>query len=152
MNAKTQQILLHIAGWIVFLSLPLLFSPESLTLHAYLANPPTQRDLISYVLVLAVFYLNFYWLIPRLYFRKKYGSFLLIGVISFIPIVFLPAYIIPFATHPDQYFSGPDFLNHPPLSLSDRPDHPPAAGSRSDIHPDPSFGPQVPGQPNAPAP
>src|SRR6266581_4259845 len=114
MNAKTQQVLLHIAGWIVFLSLPLLFSPESLSLHAYLANPPTQRDLISYVLVLAVFYLNFYWLIPQLYFRKRYLSFLLIGVISFISIVFLPAYIILPAQDPGHHFPGPDLHNRPP--------------------------------------
>ena len=132
MNAKTQQALLHIAGWIVFLSLPLLFSPESLSLHAYLANPPTQRDLISYILVLAVFYLNFYWLIPQLYFRKRYFSFLFTGVICFIAIVFLPSYIIPPAQNPGQdpgqHFPGPGLQNHPPPSASDLPDHPPPPG------------------------
>ena len=164
MNAKTQQALLHIAGWIVFLSLPLLFSPESLSVHAYLANPPTQRDLISYILVLAVFYLNFYWLIPQLYFRKRYFSFLLTGVICFIVILFLPASIITPAQNPGQdpgqHFPGPGLQNRPPPVASDLPDHPPPPGSPSDgnaggaspdIHSDPSFEDHPPGSLNAPA-
>src|ERR1700738_481829 len=107
MNTKTQQVLLHIAGWMVFLTLPLLFSPESLSLHAYLTNPPTQRDLISYVMILAVFYLNIYWLIPKLYFRRKYFSFFLIGLLCFVPTVLLPEYIIPPAEDPGHASFGP---------------------------------------------
>lgn len=166
MNAKTQQALLHIAGWMVFLSLPLLFSPESLSLHDYLTNPPTRRDLMTYVLVLAVFYLNFYWLIPKLYFHKRYLSFFLAGVLCFIAIVFLPAYIMspsqdpgrrpPPASGPSQ--DAPRFDPHsrnpsPPPSSDADPgpppgapafsDHPPGAppdapDARSDIHPHPT--------------
>ncbi|HWK03962.1 MAG TPA: sensor histidine kinase [Puia sp.] len=126
MNAKTQQVLLHIAGWMVFLSLPLLFSPEALSLNAYLTNPPTQRDLISYVLVLAVFYLNFYWLIPKFYFSKRYLSFFLAGILCFIPIVFLPAYILSPAQDPGH---------RPPGSLFDPHSHYPSPDPSSDPYP-----------------
>jgi len=124
MNTKTQQILLHIAGWMVFLSLPLLFSPESLSLYAYLTNPPTQRDLLSYILILALFYANFYWLIPRLYFRKQYVGFLLTGLLCFFITVFLPEMVLPPAGlhHPSGAYSPPP--PHP-REFSDTPPPPP---------------------------
>ncbi len=90
MNRKTQQILLHLIGCFVFLSLPMLVSPESLSLHSYLTNPPTQRDIIVYMLVLGVFYSNFYLLIPRLYFRRKYAFYILANILAFILIIEIP--------------------------------------------------------------
>lgn len=94
MNARLQQVLLHIAGCIVVLSLPLLFSPESLSLHDYLMNPPTQRDILFYTLILAVFYLNYYGLIPKFYFTRRYLSLFLLNACCFIAINFLSGYLI----------------------------------------------------------
>lgn len=85
-----QQVFLHIIGCIVFLSLPLVFSPESLSLRSYLTNPPTQRDIIAYTLVLAAFYVNFYLLIPRLYFRRRYPIYILTNLLLFLLIAFVP--------------------------------------------------------------
>lgn len=124
MNTRTQQILLHITGWMVFLTLPLLFSPESLSLHAYLTNPPTQRDLLAYLMVVVIFYLNFYWLIPRLYFHKKYLSFFLVGLLCFIPVIFLPGYLISPAKDPGHTPFG--FIGtHSSSRGNNLPDHPP---------------------------
>ncbi len=100
MNRQTQQILLHLIGCVVFLSLPLLFSPESLSLRSYLTNPPTQRDIIAYVVVLGVFYANFYLLIPHLYFRRKYLFYILINVLAFILIIGLPSLFVRLPDHP----------------------------------------------------
>src|ERR1700756_2665149 len=90
MTGRAQQIMLHIIGCAVFLALPFLFSPESLSLHSYLTNPPTQRDIMAYILLLGVFYLNYYLLIPKLYFPRKYGLFILATMISFALITWLP--------------------------------------------------------------
>lgn len=89
MNARTQQILLHVAGCLVVLALPLLFSPEDLSLGAYLTNPPTQREILFNALVIAVFYINYYGLIPNLYFRRRYLLFLLINIAGFFAINFI---------------------------------------------------------------
>ena len=95
MTGRTQQIILHITGCVVFLALPFLFSPESLNVHAYLTNPPTQRDIITYILLLGAFYFNFYLLIPRLYFQRKYLLFIAINLLCLTGIIFLPSLLVP---------------------------------------------------------
>ncbi|MBS1662236.1 MAG: histidine kinase [Bacteroidetes bacterium] len=112
MNRPIQQIFLHLIGCVVFLSLPLLFSPESLSLSDYLTNPPTQRDLITYILLLGVFYSNFYWLIPRLYFQHKYFLYILINIVCFFLITAIPAYLIHRPFRP-----GPGFPPMPPPQM-----------------------------------
>jgi hypothetical protein len=131
MNSRTQQVLLHLAGVIFVLSLPLLFSPESLSLHDYLMNPPTQRDIIFYVLILAAFYFNYYELIPKFYFTRRYILLLVINVGCFIIINFLSGYLIrpgsappmhpipdtpPLAAFPHHHHSGPPRSFFPDIS------------------------------------
>jgi hypothetical protein len=116
MTGRKQQFLLHFTGCAIFLALPFLFSPESLNLHSYLTNPPTQRDIIAYVLVLGVFYANYYLLIPRFYFLRKYLPFLAFNLLAFCLISFLPRTLIDRreqpvfvrSANPDQLpFAGP---------------------------------------------
>ena len=118
MNVRTQKILLHLTGCLAFLALPIIFSPDSLRLHNYWLNPPTQREFLAYLLVIAVFYLNLYWFIPRLYFQRRYLSFVLINLLCFLPVNFLPElvlsryYIHPNSTEehfgPNPAYPGPD--------------------------------------------
>ena len=95
MTGRVPQIILHIIGCTVFLALPFLFSPDSLNLHSYLTNPPTQRDLIAYILLLGAFYGNYYLFIPRLYFRRKYGAFIALNLLALALVTFLPFGFIP---------------------------------------------------------
>src|SRR5882757_395404 len=113
MNTRTQQVLLHLAGCMVVLTLPLLFSPESVSLRAYLMNPPTQKDILFYALILAVFYLNYYGLIPTFYFRRQYLILLLINVGCFFAVNFLSGHLIDSGNpHPP----GPPFPGSSPES------------------------------------
>jgi len=138
MNRKTQQTLLHLIGCIVFLSLPMLVSPESLSLHSYLTNPPTQRDIIAYMLVLGVFYSNFYLLIPRLYFRRKYVFFILTNILAFILIIEIPNLLIrqpdrrPFPKEPSSFYQPPQ----PDPAHSEQPQ--PEPPQFSPLQPDPT--------------
>ena len=135
MTGRKQQLLLHFAGCAIFLALPFLFSPESLNLHSYLTNPPTQRDIIAYVLVLGVFYANYYLLIPRFYFRRKYLLFLAFNLLAFAIITFLPRLLLPrhdqptfvnFRPDPGQpRFDGP---GHQPDGPGYQPDGPGPGG------------------------
>ena len=85
-----QKWLLHLTGCVLFLSLPILFSPESLSLSAYFRNPPTQLDFIFYALLIAVFYSQYYLFIPRLFFPKRYVLYAMVVAGSFALIISLP--------------------------------------------------------------
>jgi hypothetical protein len=107
MTGHKQQFFLHFAGCAIFLALPFLFSPESPNLHSYLTNPPTQRDIIAYVLVLGAFYTNYYLLIPRFYFLRKYLLFLAFNLLGFGLIIFLPRLLLPRRDQPTFIDRGP---------------------------------------------
>jgi len=110
MTRRTQQIILHITGCVVFLALPFLFSPETLNLHDYLTNPPTQRDIIAYILLLGAFYFNFYLLIPRLYFQRKYPLFIVTNLLFLSCVLFLPRLLI----HPHNMSEPIGFMHMVP--------------------------------------
>src|SRR5271156_5545801 len=91
MKSNTQQIIIHIAGCIIFLALPILFSQSpSLSL----------RDFTGYLLLIIFFYVNFFVSIPRFYFIKKYIQFFLLTTACFLIILFIP----------NLGTEGPDFL------------------------------------------
>ncbi len=124
MTGRKQQFLLHFAGCAIFLALPFLFSPESLNLHSYLTNPPTQRDIIAYVLVLGAFYANYYLLIPRFYFLRKYLLFLVFNILAFCLISFLPRALIARREQPAFIRTLPNPDQPPFADPGTRPDGP----------------------------
>lgn len=163
MTRRFQQVILHILGCTVFLALPFLFSPDSLNLHAYLTNPPTQRDVIAYMLLLGVFYGNYYLLIPRLYFRRKYALFIASNLLWLACILFLPVLLIrrhstsepigfmhmvqgsgrifgPNGPFPDTVFGPPpgEFPSGPPSGLPPNHSAPGAPPGTPPGHPPPS--------------
>src|SRR5437867_764848 len=95
MNSKTRRILLHVAGCITFLSLPVLFAPDLPESLNIFRSIPTQRNLIAYLLMIGFFYLNFFVLIPKFYYTKRYLLFFLIILFCFIVVSLLPSFIIP---------------------------------------------------------
>lgn len=95
MNGKISPVLIHLLGCLLFLALPILFAPETSLLSTTLLNPPTQRDLLSYVLLIGVFYANYMWAIPRFYFKRRFALFLTINLCCFALTVYLPNLAIP---------------------------------------------------------
>lgn len=89
-TSRVQRVLLHVTGCLLFLSLPVLFSPESLPLNDYLRNPPTQLDFVFYGWLILVFYGEYYLFIPRLFFPKRYVLFSLVTAALFALIISLP--------------------------------------------------------------
>ena len=113
MPKKTLQLLIHIIGCIVFLSLPILFSPDITNPLILFTIPPFQRDFIGYVILVLFFYLNYYILIPKLYFSKKYIVFWLIIIAYYLFVAVVPHVLVP------RSFSGPMpemGMNFPPPS------------------------------------
>jgi Na+-transporting methylmalonyl-CoA/oxaloacetate decarboxylase gamma subunit len=92
-------IWLHIAGIIVFLSMPILFSPDWTNSENLFQIRPFQREFFSYILLVCFFYISYLWFIPRLYFQKKYFVFCLLIIVCIAIIAFLPPWLFPRKPH-----------------------------------------------------
>lgn len=85
---KWLTLLLHLAAWIVWFSLPILLAPPNRSSEQ---PPVTQPSLLHYyarfIMQLfwgGIFYLNFYVLIPKLAYKKKYWLFALVLVLILV--------------------------------------------------------------------
>ncbi|MVM33654.1 sensor histidine kinase [Spirosoma sp. HMF4905] len=87
MNNRLSTIAIHVLGCLTFLALPYIFASNGLAKLAELPNNPhEQRNLISYLLTIVFFYTNYYVLIPRLFFHRKYVLYALASVGCFLLI------------------------------------------------------------------
>lgn len=82
------QILIHFLLFIAFLTLPYAFSHEEFSVFIELQKNPNERSkLLAYILMYGFFYLSYYVLIPKFIFKRRYFTFILIGIMAFISIV-----------------------------------------------------------------
>ncbi|MBO0931771.1 sensor histidine kinase [Fibrella aquatilis] len=78
MSRTVALVFMHLLGCVIFLALPYLFVDDGLAkLRELSTNPHEQRNLASYLFTIAFFYTNYFVLIPRLFFGRK---FLLYGI------------------------------------------------------------------------
>lgn len=72
MKSRVQFITLHIGFGLAFLALPYIFAPNGLGQVRHIAaNPHELTNFLSYLLMLAFFYIHYYILIPRFYFQER---------------------------------------------------------------------------------
>lgn len=97
MIQKNRNILIHVLGSLIFLSLPILFSPDFNDQHSIIdifTSRPFQRPFAGTCLLLAFFYANYYVFIPKLYVPKKYVLFSIVILVSFLIVLFIPEIFI----------------------------------------------------------
>ena len=132
-NKKLTAVFSHGLGWVILLSLPLLFLGQR-------AGSPSPGQILSswnyWVFVLSLilmFYLHTYWLYPRLYVTKKYTLY----AGSLVLMCFLVLYLKPFdqliTSNRDREMQGPPPELRPPLGLN--------SPERQQNGPHPPFGP-----------
>lgn len=110
MAGKNRKLLIHISGCLLFLSLPVIFSPDVSETLGLLSIAPFQRDFTGYLLVLIFFYCNYYYFLPKLYFTQKWGPLALALGGSYLVIATLPYLLIP--DQGDVHFRhSPNFLH-----------------------------------------
>jgi hypothetical protein len=91
-HRKILIILFHFIGCISFLGLPFLFAPDS-GFKNWINTPPGRRDLISGMMLIVFFYLNFYSLLPAVYFNGKKTAYFLIVIVWFVAVIFIPSLV-----------------------------------------------------------
>ena len=82
---------LHIVGWLAFLLLPSAFSLEgSVDFHHLFDNQHKLNNLFYYILLIVFSYVNYLFIVPRFYLKKKYVTYFSIIIICFFVVIFLP--------------------------------------------------------------
>lgn len=111
MNKRITVVSIHLLSWISFCLLPLLLLPKSAIVFDLDHAGFLIEFTVSNLLMIAFFYLNYLYAIPRFYFQRKRVAYSLfvIGVLGGI-IAFLV-----FVLHPDQ--PGTPFPDSPPQPI-----------------------------------
>lgn len=75
-------VLIHLAAWCLFLLLPLLFYPIRFTNNRFL-----YAELLSKLLPIGFFYLNYYYLLPRFFEKRKFIAYFSIVLAAVLVLV-----------------------------------------------------------------
>src|SRR3954467_464054 len=94
MKSKLREVLIHIAGCVTFLALPIVFSPDANSIADVWKYAPALKDFLVYLSLILFFYFNFFFLIPVFYFKREYTGFFLISFVCFAVVVLLPNVLV----------------------------------------------------------
>lgn len=133
MKGTYRNVLAHLLGIVLFLSIPILISPDLLNLERLFTIPPFLRDFFTYLLLLGFFYLNYYLLIPKFYQHKKYLIYIFIVVGCYLFAESLPRLFIR-----DFHVQKPQMHEFPPTHFPHVPG-PPMHESHNHEMPPPDF-------------
>ena len=141
---KAYQVIIHIAGWLLFMALPLLFmngGGQNRNILLLLQSPYYWLFCFTYIFL---FYFNGYVLIPWLFLKKKYVLYSIIALVLLAGIFFLKPYDR-LLRHTDRY-GNVSTIHNPPMreNLTGRFLHPPPPPHGEEFHPDTG---QPPGSP-----
>ncbi|PZR23235.1 MAG: hypothetical protein DI535_24425 [Citrobacter freundii] len=75
-------ILVHVSAWAAFLLLPLLFYPVR-----FQGDPIWRREIITKIIPIILFYVNYYFLLPKFFEKRKYALYFM-SIIAGMSIVF----------------------------------------------------------------
>ena len=94
MKNKFLLIVVHLICCLAFLALPILFAPDQ-PIYWFQFDSYAFHKLALYMLLIGFFYLNYFILIPKLYFSKRYVLYFGICALCFLVVCFLPDLILP---------------------------------------------------------
>lgn len=90
-----------------FLGVPIITSPDFGYTNLWNIEP-FRRDFLTYFLVLACFYLYYFYVIPQFYFTRRVLEFSAVTVVCFLLVSFLPSLVIP--NHHHEFQEGKKLL------------------------------------------
>ncbi len=95
MWGKKRQAFIFLSGSVLFLLLPVVFSPYILQPLGFLFKMPGfQKNFLGYCLMLSFFYLNYFILLPKVYFKHKRILYLFLSGLTFFLFSILPGLMI----------------------------------------------------------
>ncbi len=116
---------LHMLGCVVFICIPIFSDPRDTNPLSSLHDNHYYDEIFEYALTIVFFYINYYYLIPKFYFKKKYAVFISVALLGFIIVYMLPEMLSlsqphkgshPFGGPPPGFPSGPPPFERNPLA------------------------------------
>jgi two-component system, LytTR family, sensor kinase len=133
LRIKGSAIMIHIAGWFLFLSLPLLFQVSQGGSENPLSSLFLPGHIVFYSCYILLFYFNYYLLIPQLYLQKKYIMYFNI-ILLLLLVIFLLKPFDQLLLHRPDAFQPPMQHDHqamnPPPTPGQGPGGPPSFDRR----------------------
>lgn len=133
MKSRYTYILVHVLGIVLFLSIPVLISPDLVRLQTLFTIPPFLRDFFTYLLLLAFFYLNYFFLIGKFYQTRKYITYFSIVLACYLTAETLPRLFIRDFHKPDHHMQMPPPEEHPHPQTEHLPGPPPPVHHESEL-------------------
>lgn len=137
MTGRWGRYLLHVAVWVLLYFLPYLLSFRGKpSIRTFFYNNGDVVHLVSFALLIAYSYVNYYFFVPKWYLGKRYPLYGFMLALSLAVVVKLPQAVDPsFGARPpglEERSPGPPRFQKPP-SMADRPgppgeDHPILSG------------------------
>lgn len=93
---KTSTILFHVLAWVLLLSIPLLLHKPSRYEHGFLHEQEFIEipEMISYLCLIALFYFNAYYLVPKFFTRKKIFAYCSMTLLTVLALAMANAQLI----------------------------------------------------------
>jgi hypothetical protein len=117
MTQQRRTILIHVLGCVMFLSLPVLFSPDLGDTAHMIRIRPFQRDFLTAALLLIFFYANYYIFIPQFFVTKRFFIFFGIIILCFCAAIFIPEILLVGHQHPHHPMNEHHNFNPPPRKM-----------------------------------
>jgi hypothetical protein len=113
MSFSLKTIVVHLLLILLFISIPIISSPDFHYSLDIFTVPPFIRNFFGYLLIIGFFYLNYYLLFPRFFLRKKKVIYAFWVIVCFLVIIGLDYILFPHPHHPRPHFN-PEFGPRPP--------------------------------------
>lgn len=87
---KNRDLWINLLIGMGLLSIPILTSPDFNSFSEMVRAVGFQRNFLGYLLLLIFYYLNYYWLVPEFYTKKRHVLYISILLVCFVIITYLP--------------------------------------------------------------
>lgn len=103
MQQKWFRYTLHAVLWVVLFLLPYFIADGEISMHALARSTGNVVHGVSFALLVLFSYVNYFWLVPKLYLSRRYLLYALVVLAWVLIVIWLPAVLQPFPAEPPHH-------------------------------------------------
>lgn len=103
---NNKQLLINCLVGVLLISIPFLTSPDLNAGIELFYIEPFKRELLSYLLLLVFFYVNFYCIIPKFYIQKRWFKLIILVLCCYLIVFKVPQILLPYPSNMKSHAFG----------------------------------------------